>query len=210
MIPTPLLDGYRRFRQERLEAEKARYRELASGQSPETMIVGCADSRVDPATIFAAAPGELFVARNVAAMVPPCEPDATYHGTSAALEFGVIEIKVRQIVVMGHGMCGGVAASLGAAANKPPGRFIGPWIELLTPARDMVLAETGDNEADRRQRLLEQRGILLSLSNLRSFPFVVEAIESGQLSLHGAWFSIAEAELHWYDEATGTFGPVEV
>ena len=208
MIPTPLLDGYRRFRQERLDAEKARYRELAAGQSPETMIIGCADSRVDPATIFAAAPGELFVARNVAALVPPCEADAAYHGTSAALEFAVTELKVRRIVVMGHGLCGGVAASLGAAANKPPGRFIGPWIELLSPVRDDILAATGDGA--RRQRLLEQRSILLSIANLKSFPFVVEAVDAGRLALHGAWFSIAEAELHWYDADANAFLPVKV
>jgi carbonic anhydrase len=209
MLPEDLHNGYRRFRQDRFRTEAARYRDLAAGQAPETMIIACADSRVDPATIFAAAPGELFVVRNVAALVPPCDPATGYHGTSAALEFAVTGLGVRNIVVLGHGLCGGVAASLEAANQRSPGQFIGPWVELLSPVRDRVLADPVAATAEDRQRMLERMGVLFSMSNLRTFPFVADAVADGSLSLHGAWFSIAEGELYWYGEDTGTFAAVE-
>ena len=210
MIPSTLAAGYRQFRNERFEAEEARYRALAAGQDPETMIIACADSRVDPATIFAAAPGELFVVRNVAALVPPYKPDAGYHGTSAALEFAVTGLGVRNIVVMGHGLCGGVAAALDAADNGPAGQFIGPWVDLLSPVRDELLADPDVTDAEQRQRALEWMGVLFSIGNLRSFPFVRAAVDAGRLQLHGAWFSIAEAELYWHGAETGAFEAVAV
>lgn len=209
MLPDSLIDGYRRFRSDRFAAEEARYRELTAGQAPETMIVGCADSRCDPATIFAAAPGELFVIRNVAALVPPSQPDAGYHGTSAAIEFAVEVLRVKNIVVMGHGLCGGVAASLASRDTPPPGQFIGPWVDLLSPLRDRVVADRPDAAPEDRQRTLEHYGILFSLQNLRTFDFVANAIAEGRLSLHGAWFSIGEATLHWFDPASGLFEVVE-
>lgn len=205
MMPTPLLGGYRRFRAERFADEEARYHELAGGQSPKTMIVACADSRVDPATIFAAAPGELFVIRNVAAIVPPYAPDEGYHGTSAALEFGVTGLGVRHIVVMGHGLCGGVAASIGALDGRPQGTFIGPWVELLAPVRDEMIRDTTLTAAEDRQRALERMGILFSVGNLRTFPFIADAVDAGNLELHGAWFSIAEGALYWQDRDTDGF-----
>jgi carbonic anhydrase len=210
MIPPTLAAGYRQFRNERFEAEEARYRDLAGGQAPETMIIACADSRVDPATIFAAAPGELFVVRNVAALVPPYQPDSGYHGTSAALEFAVTGLGVRNIVVMGHGLCGGVAAALDAADNGPAGQFIGPWVDLLSPVRDVMMEDTAISGAEQRQRALEWLGVLFSIGNLRSFPFVGDAIEAGNLNLHGAWFSIAEAELYWHGAESGAFEAVAV
>lgn len=210
MIPAPLFDGYTRFRRGRFRDEEARYRELAGGQDPETMVIACADSRVDPATIFAAAPGELFVVRNVAALVPPCAEASGYHGTSAALEFAVKEIGVKNIVVLGHGLCGGVAASLAAADNQPTGAFIGPWVEMLAPERDRMLADRPDLDVAERQRWLEWIGVVYSMGNLRTFPFVEHAIEDGHLAVHGAWFSIAEAELYWHAPDTGTFEAVTV
>ena len=210
MIPSRLAAGYRQFRNERFEAEEARYRALAAGQDPETMIIACADSRVDPATIFAGAPGELFVVRNVAALVPPYQPNAGYHGTSAALEFAVTGLGVRNIVVMGHGLCGGVAAALDAADNGPAGQFIGPWVDLLSPVRDELLADPDVTDAEQRQRALEWMGVLFSIGNLRSFPFVRAAVDAGRLKLHGAWFSIAEAELYWHGAETGAFEAVAV
>jgi carbonic anhydrase len=209
MIPTSLHTGYRRFRDDRFLTEEARYRDLAGGQSPETMVIACADSRVDPATIFAAAPGELFVVRNVAALVPPCETSSGYHGTSAALEFATTGIGVKNIVVMGHGLCGGVAASLAAAENVPTGTFIGPWVELLSGVRDDVLRNDGIKGAVEQQRALEWMGVLYSLGNLRTFPFIREAEQAGRLNLHGAWFSIAEAVLYWHNTDTGVFEAVE-
>ena len=208
MIPTSLHAGYRRFRDDRFLTEEARYRDLAGGQSPETMIVACADSRVDPATIFAAAPGELFVVRNVAALVPPCEASSGYHGTSAALEFAMTGIAVKNIVVMGHGLCGGVAASLAAVENVPTGTFLGPWVELLSGVRDDVLRDERISGAVERQRALEWMGVLYSIGNLRTFPFVREAEQAGRLNVHGAWFSIAEAELYWHNADTGIFEAV--
>ena len=210
MIPAPLHKGYGRFREDRFLTEEARYRDLAGGQAPETMIIACADSRVDPATIFAAAPGELFVVRNVAALVPPCEISSGYHGTSAALEFATTGIGVKNIVVIGHGLCGGVAASLAAAENVPTGTFIGPWVELLSGVRDDVLSDESLSGAIERQRALEWMGVLYSLGNLRTFPFIQEAEQAGRLNLHGAWFSIAEAELYWHNTDTGVFEAVEV
>ena len=203
-IPAELAAGYRRFRQERFVEEAERYRALAQGQPARTMIIACADSRVDPASIFSAAPGELFVVRNVAAIVPPFEVSGTYHGTSAAIEFAVVDLGIRNIVVMGHGMCGGIAAAL-AAEKRPVGRFIGPWVELLAGIRDEMLAQMPAADAGKRQRTLEQMAVRHSLQNLASFDFVGAAIETGRVALHGAWFSIAEGELEWLDWETGVF-----
>lgn len=206
-IPKDLLDGYRRFRAERYRHEAARYQTLAQGQQPRTMIIGCADSRVDPATIFSAGPGELFVVRNVAALVPPYEEGGTYHGTSAALEFAVSVLGVANIVVLGHGLCGGVAAALAAAEQRPVGRFIQPWVGLLSGVRDEMIERTRDSAID-RQKALEELAVQQSLRNVRSFPFIGEAIEDGRLALNGAWFSIAEGALRWLDPATGAFDRV--
>lgn len=205
-IPAELAAGYRRFRDERFVVEAKRYKTLAQGQRARTMIIACADSRVDPASIFAAAPGELFVIRNVAAIVPPFEETGTYHGTSAAIEFGVVELGIANIVVMGHGMCGGIIAAL---QNRPVGRFIGPWVELLAPIRDEVLQKVPAADPARRQRTLEQMAIRHSLQNLATFDFVAEAIEKGRVALHGAWFSIGEGELEWLDWDTGLFERID-
>jgi carbonic anhydrase len=205
-IPAGLADGYRRFRAERYAAEAERYRALAKGQRPKTMIIACADSRADPATIFSAAPGELFVVRNVAALVPPFEEGGGYHGTSAAIEFGVSELAVPEIVVMGHGLCGGVAAAL---SERPAGRFIGPWVELLAGQRKQLLQSTQNLDARAQQKLFEQMAVRYSLENLRRFPFVEAAIAADRLRLHGAWFAIAEGELEWLDAAKGEFQPIQ-
>lgn len=204
-IPAGLAAGYRRFRRERYRAEAERYRALAKGQRPRTMIIACADSRADPATIFSAAPGELFVVRNVAALVPPFEEGGGYHGTSAAIEFAVSELAVPDIVVMGHGQCGGIAAAL---AERPVGRFIGPWVELLAGIRDGLSQAAPALDGTGRQKLFEQMAVHYSLQNLTSFPFVKAAIEAGQLSLHGAWFAIAEGQLEWLEASSGRFEPV--
>jgi carbonic anhydrase len=204
-IPAGLAAGYRRFRAERYAAEAERYRALAKGQRPRTMIIACADSRADPATIFSAAPGELFVVRNVAALVPPFEEGGGYHGTSAAIEFAVSELAVPEIVVMGHGLCGGIAAAL---SERSTGRFIGPWVELLADIRARLLDATQTPDPAARHKRFEQLAVQYSLQNLRCFPFVEAAIAAGRLHLHGAWFAIAEGELEWLDSASGRFEPV--
>ena len=208
-MPVNLAKGYELFRRQRFPSEVERYRALASGQQPETMVIACADSRVDPAAIFHASPGELFVVRNVAALVPPCEANGSYHGTSAAIEFAVTGLGVKSIVVLGHGQCGGVAASLRAAGGGPPaGAFIGPWVALLAGARDEMLEHRPELSPDEHQQALELLAVKQSLLNLTTFPFVAEAMARGALDLHGAWFSIGQAELRWLDHETGAFAVV--
>jgi carbonic anhydrase len=200
-FPPRLCDGYRSFRNGRLATEQGRYRDLAEGgQSPETMVIGCCDSRVSPEVIFDARPGELFVVRNVANLVPPYSPDGAYHGVSAALEYAVQVLRVRHIVVLGHARCGGIRAF---ADDAPGGDFIGKWISLLAPAAATVSprAEAPGSYLTR----LEQASILTSLDNLQLFPFVRAQCERGRLSLHGAYFDVASGELLALDSATGRF-----
>ena len=204
--PDDLLEGYRRFRRGAYSAQADLYRSLGEGQNPDIMIIACADSRAEPAEIFAAAPGQLFVVRNVGNLVPPYETSGGLHGVSAALEFAVTTLKVKHIVVMGHGGCGGVAASLSAANQRPIGEFVGPWVELLDRTRDELIA----TECEDLQTALEHAAIGTSIENLKSFPFVTRAMESGALALHGAWFAIALGELHWRNAETGGFDVVAV
>ena len=180
-----LIEGYRRFRAEVWPAERARYEALAHwGQSPEAMVIACSDSRVDPQTIFGAVPGELFVVRNVAALVPPYNPDPGHHGTSAALEFGVRVLKVARLVVLGHGQCGGVKAM--AYGPPPQARdFIASWVEIGKPA----LVAAGEKPEGRLERI-EAEVVRLSLANLMTFPWIAEAVEGGRLTLQGYWFDV--------------------
>lgn len=203
--PEDLFEGYRRFKSGDYARQAALYEKLGHGQDPDIMVIGCADSRADPGDIFDAAPGQLFIIRNVANLVPPYQPDGKLHGVSAALEFAVTALKVKHVVVMGHGGCGGVSASLSAADDKPVGQFIAPWVSLLDSSRDAVLSENPDDP----QTALEHRGIGTSIENLMSFPFVSEAVASGTLRLHGAWFAIGQGELHWRDAETGIFDVVD-
>lgn len=199
-----LKSGYRAFRDGPYQKQADLYTELGEGQSPKIMIIGCADSRAEPADIFNAAPGQLFVVRNVANLVPHYEETEGLHGVSAALEFAVTALKVEHIVVMGHGGCGGVQACLSAAEAKPIGQFIAPWVQLLDKTRDAVLAAGSDDP----QTDLEHAGVATSIENLMTFPFVRDAVQAGQLQLHGAWFAIALGELHWRDNETGKFAKV--
>jgi carbonic anhydrase len=181
-----LLRGYRRFRESGWPERRARFEQLAEhGQRPRAMVIGCADSRVDPAMIFDAGPGEIFIVRNVANLVPPYQPDGAYHGTSAALEFGVRGLEVSHLVVLGHGLCGGVRALL-EGAPAPLGDFLGPWLRLAAPVREQVLA----CETVEPQTAGEYAFIRLSLENLRGFPWIAEREADGRLKLHGAHFDV--------------------
>lgn len=203
-LPTRLLQGYGAFRENRLAADRARYRALAeTGQRPEIMLIGCCDSRAAPETIFDAAPGEMFVVRNVANLVPPHDPDGQYHGTSAAIEFAVLVLEVRHIVVMGHGRCGGIAAWL--SGRESAGDYIGKWMSLVAPAAALVAEAPSDAAA--RHRALEFASIRQTIANLATFPYVRERAAAGTLSLHGAWFDISTGELFALDQASGTFEP---
>ena len=203
-LPPRLRDGYSFFRSARLPTEQSRYRDLAErGQSPETMIIGCCNSRVAPEVIFDAGPGELFVVRNVANLVPPYSPDGTYHGVSAAVEYAVEVLRLRHIVVLGHARCGGIEAF---ASNAPPGDFIGKWMSLIAP----VAADIRSREEAPGGYLirLEQASLKHSLDNLMTFPCVRIACEQGRLILHGAYFNVATGELSALDPASGRFVPV--
>src|SRR4051794_7400327 len=204
-----LIQGYRRFRENNWARERERWAELADGQNPKVMVLACADSRSDPAEIFDARPGEMFVARNIAALAPPYETSSGYHGVSAALEFAVTQLEVGEILVMGHGLCGGCAAALtGAFEDTPPGEghFIGDWVRMLNGARDEVRAAYP--KMDRAAfRAMEQEAVKVSLANLRTFPWITERERSGRLKLHGAYFGVADGILQLLDEAEGSFRP---
>jgi carbonic anhydrase len=206
----PLMSGYLRFRSGRWASQKQAYERAGRRQAPQVMVIGCADSRVDPATIFDAGPGEIFVVRNVANLVPPYATDGGVHGVSAALEFAVTVLGVSDILVLGHGGCGGIAASLRAIDGTPVGTFIGPWMEIAEPARARVMSRdhAGTAQGD-LQTALEHEAIATSLDNLMGFPFVRDGVAAGRLRLHGGWFAVASGELHWRDPDTGTFTVID-
>ncbi len=208
-FPQRLIDGYNAFRTGRLKAEQNRYRELAeSGQSPQVMVIGCSDSRVSPEVIFDARPGELFVVRNVANLVPPYAPDDAYHGVSAALEFATGALKVRHIVVLGHAQCGGVQAFAEPSAPISTTDFIGKWMTLMAPAAEKVGARGALPRADYLERM-EKASIANSLDNLLTFPRVQYLVGAGELSLHGAYFGVATGQLWVRDPGSGEFLPVD-
>jgi len=206
---TDLVDGYGRFRSNEWKSERERWADLAEGQSPKVMVLACSDSRVEPAIIFDARPGEMFVVRNVAALSPPYETTPGHHGVSAALEFAVTQLEVEEVIVLGHGSCGGCAASLTGQFDGAPhgaGHFIASWVSLLDEARDSVLSkhDVFDQEAFTE---MELRAVQVSLANLRTFPFIAEREKAGKLTLHGCHFSIADGKLYVLDEAEGVFRP---
>lgn len=206
-----LLAGYRRFRDSRWNPERERWARLQERQEPKVMVIACSDSRVDPAQIFDVDPGEIFVVRNVAAMVPPFETTPGLHGVSAALEFAVQVLKVREILVMGHGMCGGAKAALTQELHgSEPGQggFIANWIGLLDDAREEVVCKHGSTGRD-AERAMEQAGVRVSIQNLRTFPCVQIKEKSGKLKLRGAFFAISDGVLHLLDETTGAFHPAD-
>ena len=207
-FPQRLIDGYNAFAGGRLRTEQDRYRELAqSGQSPEVMVIGCCDSRCAPEAIFNARPGELFVVRNVANIVPPYAPDGQAHGVSAALEFGVAALKVKHIVVLGHAQCGGVKAYAEDAEPLTPGDFIGKWMRLMTPAAEKV-GPRGARSAPDYLAALEQANVVNSLDNLMTFPRLSKLVERGSVILHGAYFGVASGDLSVLDKTSGEFKPV--
>jgi len=200
-----LLSGYRRFRAQGWPEQRRLFESLASeGQRPESLVLACIDSRVDPAMIFGARPGEILTVRNVANLVPPYAPDVAYHGTSAALEFGVRVLGVRNIVVLGHGLCGGVMALLnGAPVNARD--FVAPWMSMAEAARSRALSCA---TAQERQECAEQEVVKVSLHNLMSFPWIAAPVAAGTLRLHGAWFAVDSGVLRVLKE-DGSFHAVD-
>lgn len=204
-FPAHLLEGYRTFTTQRLPTEQSRYRELSErGQSPEVMVIGCCDSRVSPEVIFDAGPGELFVVRNVANLVPVYELDSSTHGVSAALEFAVVVLKVKHIVVLGHAQCGGIRAFVDQAAPLSPGDFIGRWMSLFIKPDEHVEQREHESRQDFVLRI-EKAAVYRSLENLMTFPFVQKAVESGAMTLHGAYFGVKEGSLAVLDRDAKEF-----
>jgi len=204
-----LIEGYHRFRDGDWQEQRERWASLSQGQAPQVMVISCSDSRVDPAQILDVAPGEIFVVRNVAAMVPPYETTPGQHGVSAAVEFAVQFLKVREILVMGHGACGGCQAALsrrlhGAAPGE--GGFVAHWVGMLDDVSQQVADEHGTDNAH-AELAMEMAAVRQSLANLRSFPFVAKKEQAGELTLHGAHFAIATGILNQLDEADGSFSP---
>jgi len=207
-FPAHLIDGYRAFLVSRLRHEQDRYRALSErGQSPQVMVIGCCDSRVSPEVIFDAGPGELFVVRNVANIIPPYAPDGQAHGVSAALEFGVGALKIKHIVVLGHAQCGGVKAFVEDAQPLSPGDFIGQWMALMAPAAEKS-GPRGELSPTEYLTRLEQANVVNSLDNLMTFPRLRKLIDRGDVAVHGAYFGVATGQLSVRDEKTGEFAPI--
>jgi carbonic anhydrase len=204
-FPKSLLDGYRTFTTQRLPTEQSRYCELSvRGQSPEVMVIGCCDSRVSPEVIFDARPGELFVVRNIANLVPIYQPDSAAHGVSAALEYAVSVLKVKHIVVLGHAQCGGIRAFVDKIEPLSPGDFIGKWMAMFIKPGEVVEQRTHETMQDFVTRI-EKAAVFRSLENLLTFPFVRARVESREVQLHGAYFGVAEGSLFVLDKTAKEF-----
>jgi carbonic anhydrase len=211
MLPNGLVDGYRLYREARLPQDRGRLAQLAVlGQAPQAFIIACCDSRTSPESLFSTGPGELFVLRNVANVVPPYQPDGRHHGTSAAIEFALLGLAVPHIVVLGHSHCGGVKAYLQATFDKNASRgdFIGPWMDLIDGAREDAEEREPGLQGRALEQAVEEAAIRLSIRHLRTFPGISEREAQGTLTVHGAHFDIANGDLRVMDEKTGAFAPV--
>lgn len=207
--PKQLIEGFSRFRERHFAKDDTLFRELVEqGQTPKTLVVACCDARVDPALILDCAPGDLFVIRNVANLVPPAENQGHYHGTSAALEFGVRNLGVGNIIVLGHAQCGGIHALLeGGVANDDS--FIAEWMGIVDAAREQVERKLAGADNKVRHRACEQQAILVSLNNLMTFSWIRERVEQGTLTLHGWYFDIENGQLLGYDASTRQFATLQ-
>ncbi|MSN24461.1 MAG: carbonic anhydrase [Geobacter sp.] len=199
------ITGFRSFQKDYFGPDSSQFEPLKQGQSPKTMIIGCSDSRVDPAILTNCEPGEIFTVRNVANLVPPYEENGGLHGVSAALEFAVCHLGVEHIIVLGHSQCGGIGALMAGGCGCKGGGFISRWMSIANSARERVLAELPEKDPQLQQRAAEQAAILLSLENLRSFPWIDERVTGGTLSLHGWYFNLASGELMEYLPEQGAF-----
>jgi len=203
-----LVQGYCSYRDGAYEKSRPLIEDLVErGQHPEVAVIACSDSRVDPAILFQADPGDLFVVRNVANLVPPMEEEGTYHGTSAALEFAVLGLGVKHLVVLGHAHCGGIKLMMDAQPGTSSFKYVSPWVSMLAAAHRRVLATMGQADEKERTRACEQNAVLVSLENLTTFSWVRERVESGELQLHGWYVDIAVPQLSAYDWESGKFKP---
>ena len=205
-----LISGYRNYREGAYQDSRELIDELVTrGQRPQVAVVACADSRVDPAILFQSDPGDLFIIRNVANLVPPMEVDGAYHGISAALEFAVLGLGVKHLLVLGHAHCGGVKHMMESKPGSDQFQFVTQWVSMLSAAHRRVLATMGDADEAARTRACEQNSVLVSLENLTTFDWVRERVETGELQLHGWYIDIAKPELSAYDWESGQFKPFD-
>ena len=211
-LPSSLVNGYHRWRDTGFKEKRTRYEKLAKeGQHPKTMIISCCDSRVHATTVFGADTGDFFIHRNIANLVPPYSTSENYHGTSAAIEYAVTALGVTSLIVMGHTLCGGIQGCHDMCSGKAPDllkstSFVGRWINILRPTYEKVVGEGGTE--DEQVKKLEQKGILTSIDNLMSFPFIAERVKAKKLSLHGVILDIGEGTIKQFDESSNCFVPV--
>lgn len=208
MTSTPhiLVEGFKRFREQHFELNDSLYQQLVKqGQTPKILVVACCDSRVDPALVFNCDPGDLFVIRNVANLVPPVEGHSGHHGTTAAIEYGVSTLGVEHIIVLGHAHCGGINALVKTGGVGTPGSYIDDWMCLVESARAEVMTEMPQAPLAEQERACEQRAILVSLNNLMTFAWIRERVEQGVLTLHGWYFDIEHGQLLHYDATNRAF-----
>lgn len=204
-----LLDGYRRFYSRHFLRQDPLFNQLATrGQAPKTLIIACSDSRVDPAIILDADPGDIFVVRNVANLVPPFETNSGHHGTSSAIEFAVRNLSVRHVIVFGHSACAGIGALLHGAPHGGEDSFIDRWMHIAKDAKNYTIQTCGSTDHPDAQRLCEEQAILTSLQNLMTFPWLQSRIEAGELKLHGWHFGLTNGELCAWSEQEGKFIPI--
>lgn len=202
------INGFRVFQKDYFGPDSDHFEPLKKGQNPSTMFIGCSDSRVDPAILTNSAPGDLFMVRNVANLVPPYQMDDALHGVSAALEFAVCHLEVEHLIIMGHSSCGGIKALMDGTCGCKGGGFISHWMSIAAPAKEQVMANLANKDPKLQQRATEQAAILLSMENLHTFPFIEERIRQGKLSLHGWYFDIEQGQLLQYQPEQGVFEPV--
>ena len=203
-----LIHGFRHFRKAYFSDSTELYSRLKHGQMPGTLMIACCDSRVDPAHLTRSTPGELFVIRNVANLVPPYHPDSTFHGVSSAIEYAVRTLEVKHIIVLGHSHCGGIHALMTEEEHRAPGEFLKPWLSLAEPARQRVKEQLGDQPPELQCRACEESAILLSMENLMTFPWIRERVEAGELKIHGWYFNLEHGELFDYDSEAEEFRPL--
>ena len=209
-----LLAGIKRFRKNFYEENSTLMRGLVeNGQFPPALVISCSDSRVDPSLLTQAEPGQLFIVRNVANLVPPYDPSHHFDGAGAAIEYAVRDLKVDHIIILGHAHCGGIKAMLGAAGGQWPQRdFIGNWVSMALDASQLQLSDKDENGEPRKaslERLKENPGLVEraaisgSLNNLLSYPWVKERVDACTLVLHGWWFDLDTGDL-WATESGHT------
>ncbi|WP_084186840.1 carbonic anhydrase [Andreprevotia chitinilytica] len=199
------IGGFRRFQHKYFGAHNALFNSLKAGQNPTTLVIGCSDSRVDPALLTDCDPGDLFVVRNVANLVPPFERDGSHHGVSAAIEYAVCDLEVQQIIVLGHSGCGGIRGLMRGYEPKTEANFVGNWVRIAQPAREHVLRELAHKSLDHQVRACEMASIIVSLDNLMTFPFIAERVDAGSLALIGWYFDIQQGALYDFDQTRNGF-----